>query len=81
VAPIKNEGKYGRNDMVTIKKGDEMQTVKFKKADRFLPRVGRSWDRREERVLDFCKIDGILRSGRHSVGEGEILCRRKCSIV
>ena len=41
VAPIKNEGKYGRNDMVTIKKGDEMQTVKFKKAE---PLLAEGWE-------------------------------------
>ena len=36
-APIKKEGKeYGRNDTVTIRKGGEEQTLKYKKADALL---------------------------------------------
>jgi preprotein translocase subunit SecA len=35
-APIKNTTAYARNDMVTIKKGGETQTLKFKKAEALL---------------------------------------------
>lgn len=36
-APIQNEGpQHGRNDTVTIKRGEETQTLKFKKAESFL---------------------------------------------
>ncbi len=38
---IKNDGKYGRNDMVTIKRGDEVQTLKFKKAE---PLLAEGWE-------------------------------------
>lgn len=34
--PIVKTAGYGRNDIVTIKKGDEMRSIKFKKADSFL---------------------------------------------
>ena len=34
--PIRNAIGYGRNDMVTIKKGEETKEIKFKKADTFL---------------------------------------------
>ncbi|MEK7125858.1 MAG: preprotein translocase subunit SecA, partial [Patescibacteria group bacterium] len=34
--PIKKVGGHGRNDMVTIKKGDETKTLKFKKAEPLL---------------------------------------------
>jgi preprotein translocase subunit SecA len=40
-APIRNDGKYGRNDVVTIKRGDEIQTLKFKKAESLL---SEGWD-------------------------------------
>ena len=35
-APIRNVGGHGRNDLVTIKKGSETQTLKFKKAEQLL---------------------------------------------
>jgi len=35
-APIKNTVGYGRNDFVTIKKGDATQTLKYKKAESLL---------------------------------------------
>jgi preprotein translocase subunit SecA len=35
-APIVNVGKVGRNDLVTIKKGGEQQTLKYKKAEQLL---------------------------------------------
>ena len=34
--PIKKTGGYGRNDIITIKKGSETRTLKFKKAEPFL---------------------------------------------
>ncbi|MBI2410217.1 preprotein translocase subunit SecA [Candidatus Kaiserbacteria bacterium] len=34
--PIVNKQSYGRNDFVTIKKGDETKTIKYKKAEPFL---------------------------------------------
>ena len=34
--PIKNAAHHGRNDLVTIKKGDETKELKFKKAESFL---------------------------------------------
>lgn len=34
--PIRNTSEYGRNDLVTIKKGNETQTLKFKKAEPLL---------------------------------------------
>jgi len=34
--PIKKGDDYGRNDEVTIRKGDETKTLKFKKAEPFL---------------------------------------------
>ena len=34
--PIKKTGGHGRNDIVTIKKGDATQTLKFKKAEQLL---------------------------------------------
>ncbi len=34
--PIKNEHSFGRNDMVTVRKGEEVQTIKFKKAETLL---------------------------------------------
>ncbi len=40
-APIKKEGAYGRNDIVTLKKGDEIQTLKFKKAE---PLLAEGWE-------------------------------------
>ncbi len=40
-APIKKEGKvYGRNDEVTIRKGEETQTLKYKKAE---PLLAQGW--------------------------------------
>ncbi len=38
--PIKKVSGYGRNDMVTIKKGDETQTLKYKKAE---PLLNEGW--------------------------------------
>ena len=35
-APIKKAPGYGRNEMVTLRKGSETQTLKFKKAERLL---------------------------------------------
>lgn len=35
-APVVNREVYGRNDLVTIKKGEETQTVKYKKAELLL---------------------------------------------
>jgi preprotein translocase subunit SecA len=35
-APIKNANEHGRNDIVTIKKGDEMKEIKYKKVEPFL---------------------------------------------
>ena len=35
-APLKKAAGYGRNDIVTLKKGDETKTLKFKKAESFL---------------------------------------------
>ena len=40
VAPIRAEKKIGRNEMVTIRKGDEVQTLKYKKAE---PLLGQGW--------------------------------------
>lgn len=34
--PIKNTGGYGRNDLVTLRKGEETMTIKFKKAESLL---------------------------------------------
>ncbi|MSU74746.1 preprotein translocase subunit SecA, partial [Candidatus Kaiserbacteria bacterium] len=34
--PLKKTHEHGRNDMVTLKKGDETKTLKFKKAEAFL---------------------------------------------
>lgn len=34
--PVRNEHEYGRNDEVTIRKGDETQTLKYKKAEPLL---------------------------------------------
>ena len=34
--PIKNTDEHGRNDIVTIKKGDETKEIKYKKAEPFL---------------------------------------------
>ncbi len=39
-APIKNDHSIGRNDEVTIRKGDETQTLKFKKAE---PLLAEGW--------------------------------------
>ena len=39
-APIVKGEEYGRNDMVTIKKGEETQTVKYKKAE---PLLSEGW--------------------------------------
>jgi preprotein translocase subunit SecA len=39
--PIKNDDKRGRNDLVTIKKGSETQTLKFKKAE---PLLSLGWE-------------------------------------
>ncbi len=39
--PIKNTQEYGRNDEVTIRKGDETQTVKYKKAE---PLLSEGWE-------------------------------------
>ena len=36
VSPIRAEKKIGRNEMVTIRKGDEVQTLKYKKAEPLL---------------------------------------------
>tara|TARA_B100000941_G_scaffold288946_1_gene266921 strand:+ start:372 stop:3449 length:3078 start_codon:yes stop_codon:yes gene_type:complete len=36
IQPIITEKKLGRNDRVTIKKGDETKTLKYKKAEKFL---------------------------------------------
>ncbi|MHB1163600.1 MAG: hypothetical protein ACYCZZ_03745, partial [Minisyncoccota bacterium] len=35
-APIQHAAGYGRNDFVTLKKGEETKTLKFKKAEPFL---------------------------------------------
>ncbi|MDB5244339.1 MAG: preprotein translocase, SecA subunit [Parcubacteria group bacterium] len=40
-APIVKEAGYGRNDFVTIKKGDATQTLKFKKAE---PLLSEGWE-------------------------------------
>ena len=34
--PIKKSGEHGRNDIVTIKKGDETKEIKYKKAEPFI---------------------------------------------
>jgi hypothetical protein len=34
--PIRSEKKFGRNDMVSIRKGDEVKVLKYKKAEIFL---------------------------------------------
>jgi preprotein translocase subunit SecA len=34
--PIRSEKKFGRNDMVSIRKGDEVKVLKYKKAELFL---------------------------------------------
>ena len=34
--PVKKGVGYGRNDMVTIKKGSDTKTLKFKKAEQFI---------------------------------------------
>ena len=39
--PIKNTQEYGRNDEVTIRKGEETQTVKYKKAE---PLLSEGWE-------------------------------------
>jgi preprotein translocase subunit SecA len=39
-APIRNEKQYGRNDEVTIRKGNETQTLKYKKAE---PLLAEGW--------------------------------------
>ena len=39
--PIVNATGHGRNDMVTIKKGTEMQTIKYKKAE---PLLAEGWE-------------------------------------
>lgn len=39
--PIVNTETYGRNDLVTIRKGDETQTVKYKKAE---PLLAEGWE-------------------------------------
>ncbi|NNM84040.1 preprotein translocase subunit SecA [Candidatus Parcubacteria bacterium] len=39
--PVKKENTYGRNDLVTLKKGDEIQTLKFKKAE---PLLAEGWE-------------------------------------
>ena len=36
IQPIITEKKLGRNDRVTIKKGDKTKTIKYKKAEKFL---------------------------------------------
>ena len=38
--PTKSEKKIGRNEMVTIRKGDEVQTLKYKKAE---PLLSQGW--------------------------------------
>ena len=40
VSPIRSEKKIGRNEMVTIRKGDEVQTLKYKKAE---PLLSQGW--------------------------------------
>ena len=40
VSPIRAEKKIGRNEMVTIRKGDEVQTLKYKKAE---PLLSQGW--------------------------------------
>ncbi len=40
VAPIRADKKIGRNEMVTIRKGSEVQTLKFKKAE---PLLSQGW--------------------------------------
>jgi preprotein translocase subunit SecA len=40
-APLKKGAEYGRNDLVTIKRGDELQTLKFKKAE---PLLSEGWE-------------------------------------
>ena len=35
-APIVHTNKFGRNDVVTVKRGDEVQTLKYKKAEQLL---------------------------------------------
>ena len=39
--PIKKTAGYSRNDIVTIKKGDETKTLKFKKAG---PLLAEGWE-------------------------------------
>ncbi len=39
--PVKKENTYGRNDLITLKKGDEIQTLKFKKAE---PLLAEGWE-------------------------------------
>ncbi|HAT47352.1 MAG TPA: hypothetical protein DCS71_00395, partial [Flavobacteriales bacterium] len=40
VSPIRAAKKIGRNEMVTIRKGDEVQTLKYKKAE---PLLSQGW--------------------------------------
>ena len=40
-APIRKEAGYGRNDFVTLKKGTETQTLKYKKAE---PLLAQGWE-------------------------------------
>lgn len=40
-APVVNRETYSRNDMVTIRKGDETQTIKYKKAE---PLLAEGWE-------------------------------------
>jgi preprotein translocase subunit SecA len=39
-APIRNVGEHGRNEFITIKKGDETKTIKFKKVE---PLLSEGW--------------------------------------
>ena len=34
--PVRSEKKFGRNDLVVIRRGDEKKELKFKKAEPFL---------------------------------------------
>ena len=36
IQPIRSEKKYGRNDIVTIRRGSEVQELKYKKAELLL---------------------------------------------
>ncbi|MDP2651830.1 MAG: hypothetical protein Q8O94_01710, partial [bacterium] len=40
-APIRKSDEYGRNDIVTLKKGDETREIKFKKAE---PLLADGWE-------------------------------------